>query len=155
MFLHLEVRRRLKTQAVMLDCETFACGNSHASLKHHRNSLLGSVIDYVITFNTEVTTVEDVIDIACGLFESLCERFGDKSLKSDLCAKVRYLRRTTEEEVTYYHTSSPCGEVLIPMEFFKRHMLKIASRMDDMNEGGSNLLILAIEEIHVRLSIYE
>ena len=143
----------LLTVVNMLECETFTCSNRNATLKHHANSLRGSVFDFIITFAKDEFSVHDIIEIASDLFISLCERFGGNGLKGDLCAKVRYLRCTTGKEESYYHASSPSEMVTIPTQFFKEHMLRIGSRIDNMNERGSMLLITAIEEIHVRMSV--
>lgn len=137
----------------MSTCETFTCSNRHATLKHYRNSLRSTVIDFIITFNDEETSVSDIIEVASDLFLMLNERFEGKVVKGDLCAKVKYLRGTTGEEESYYHTSTPSENVGKPTEFFKEHMLRIGSRIDKMNDRGSMLMIIAIEEIHIRFSI--
>ena len=137
----------------MLGCETFTCSNRNATLKHHANSLRGGVFDYIITFHQKEYTVDSVIHIASELFKSLCERYDENGLKGDLCAKVTYLRWSTGEEEHYYHASSPSDIVMNPTRFFKQHMLRIGSRIENMNERGSNLIITAIVEIHVRMSV--
>ena len=137
----------------MLGCETFSCSNRDAKLKHHANSLRGAVFDFVITFNRDECDVNAIIKVASELFESLCENFDGIGLKGDLSAKVKYLRCTNGKEESYYHCSSPSEEVTNPMLFFKEHMLKIGSRIDKMNDRGSMLMIVCIEEIHVRMSV--
>ena len=131
-------------------CESFTCENRNATLKHHKNSLRGAVFDFILTFNDEESNVEDIIEIASSLFKELCDSFPGR-LKADLAAKVNYWRGSTDEEDSYFHASSPSEEVIDPMLFFKEHMLRIGSRIDKMNERGSMLVIIAIEEIHIRM----
>lgn len=140
-------------KVTMLECEAFTCSNDHANLKHHRNSLRGTVVDFIITFKDEETSVDIITKITCDLFEELCKSFNGKRLKGDLCAKVRYLRVSTGKVDSYFHASSPSDDVNNPAEFFKEHLLRIASRIDKMNQLGSMLLILAIDEIHIRLGL--
>lgn len=141
----------------MLSCKAFTCKNEYALLKYHRQSLLGAVIDFKITFNTDETAVEEIMKITSDLFQSLCDEFTkhDATLKADLAAKVRYWRVSTDMEESYWHASSPSETVENPVEFFKKHMLKIGTRIDKMNERGSMLMIVAIEEIHARLSVLD
>ena len=89
-------------------CESFTCTNRNASLKHHRNSLRGTVLDFIITFDSEESSIEGIVAIASNMFELLCERLSSdgKSLKGDLCAKVKYWRGTTGHEESYFHCSS-------------------------------------------------
>lgn len=139
----------------MSTCETFTCSNDHAKLRHHKSSLRGTVTDFIITFNDEETSADIIVEIASNLFVSLCESFNGKRLKGDLCAKVRYLRCKTGKEDSYFHASTPCEDVNNPVQFFKEHMLRIGVRIDKMNHLGSMLLILAIEEIHIRLGVLD
>lgn len=145
----------LITLCMMSTCETFMCSNEDANLKHHRNSLRGTVIDFIITFNEKETSADTIAEIASSLFVELCESFNGKRLKGDLCANVRYLRGTTGQEANYYHASSPCEDVNNPLEFFKEHMIKIGTHIDRMNQLGSMLLIVNIEEIHIRLCVLD
>ena len=131
-----------------------SCCNANAKLKHSKDSLRGAVIDYIISFGHNGFDVQKIIGTASDLFEELMEWFWakEKRVKVALVAQVRYIRCTTEEEVVYYHMSAPSEEVLDPIKFFEKHMLKIAERIDNLNRHGSSLLIKHIEAIHVQVS---
>lgn len=132
---------------------SFTCSNRNAILKYYRNSLRGTVYDFIITFHNEESDLELIIQIASDLFEKLCQSFDGELMKSDLIAKVKYLRTSTGKPEIYYHSSSPSDYVINPLEFFRQHMLRIGSRIDKMNERGSMLIIISIEEVHIRLSL--
>ena len=131
-----------------------SCCNTYAKLKHSKDSLRGAVIDYIISFSHNEYTVQKIIGTASVLFEELMEWFWTrgKRVKVALVAQVRYIRCTTEEEVVYYHLSTPSEEVMEAGNFFKKHMERIAERIDNLNRHGSSLLIKHIEAIHVQVS---
>ena len=141
--------------SIMADCVAFTCENKDASLKHHKSSLRGAVIDFIITFHHNECDIHRIIHIASTLFQSLCNRVGGNgTVKAHLVARVRYLRCSTGEMTTYYHSSGPSEEVMQPVLFSKEHMLKIGSRLDNMNHHGSMLMIQCIEAIHIQLSLF-
>ena len=131
-----------------------SCCNVYAKLKHSRDSLRGAVIDYIINFSHNEYTVQKIIKTASDLFDDLIKWFWmrEKRVKVTLVAQVRYIRCTTEEEIVYHHMSAPTEEVMEPINFFERHMLKIAECIDNLNRHGSLLLIKRIEAIHVQVS---
>ena len=131
-----------------------SCCNDHATLRHWKDSLKGAVNDYKICFEYNQYSVPDIIHTAAELCEELINAYckDGTRVKGTLVAKVHYIRCTTEEEAVYYHTSAPCEEIINPLEFFERHMLRIANRIDTLNRHGSWLLIKHIEAIFVQLS---
>ena len=71
--------------------------------------------------------------------------------KVRLVAKVIFKHIPTEELRTYHFGSYAAELVDEPEDFFQRHMMKIAQRMEDFNEHGSNLIIVNISHIHIQL----
>ena len=130
--------------------------NDVASLKIHRQSLRGKVVDFIFHFNEEQTDMEQVLRLTLDLFRQLIESYGDKILHARLVAKVRFIHLnnvTNEEEERFYHFSSYQSEkVFNTDDFFQRHMAKIISRLDSFNANGSNLLIKNIAHLHVLLT---
>ena len=127
--------------------------NDCASLKFHKQSLKGTFEDYVISFNEEHTSIPEVLYITKDLFEQLIDHFSYYPLKARLIAKVCFTHvnsDSNETEERFYHFSSYQSEnVYDPEEFYERHMLKIASRLDAFNQNGSSLLIKNIQHIHI------
>ena len=139
----------------MRDYKKFTCSNAFATLSHHRDSLRGVILDYKIRFNQQEQAVEDVIECASSLVKQLIDTFHreDRTVKGSLVAAVRYIRATTEEEVTYFHRSYSSEVISDADDFFVTHMIKVGERLTTHIQNGSNLMIKAIEEIHVRLSV--
>lgn len=133
------------------------CCNKHATLSHYRDSLQRTVKDYVIRMKHEEYTVHNIIIATSDLVKELFEKFPLENcyLKACLVARVNYYRCTTEESVVYHHTSAPAEEVVEPVDFFERHMLRIGQRIDDLNKHGSMLMIKGIEAIHLQLSTFQ
>ena len=127
--------------------------NAHARLVHHRNSLRAS--DYRIDFLHATDTIEAAIEAGGALAEKLVGHLHaqDRTVKGCLVARVTYVRLSTEEEVVYYHTSSPAEVIDDATEFFIAHMLKIGERMATLHANGSNLLIKAITCIHMQITV--
>ena len=131
--------------------------NDCASLNFYKRSLKGGVEDYQISFNENHTTIADVLHITRDLFRQLIDKFSHREPKARLVAKVCFIHVnsvTNEMEERYYHFSSYQTErVLDSDEFYERHMMKIASRLDNFNINGSNLLIKNIQHIHILLTM--
>ena len=127
--------------------------NDCASLNFYKQSSKGICQDYIISFNEEHTSFPEVLYITKDLFEQLIDKFSVYPLKARLVAKVCFIHvnnDTQESEERFYHFSSYQTEnVYDPEEFYERHMLKIASRLDAFNQNGSSLLIKNIQHIHI------
>ena len=123
--------------------------NDCATLSFHKHSLRGRVADYVIACH------EHQVDIACliantyELFMKLMAHYNDAKVR--LVAKVIFKHIPTEELRTYHFGSYAAELVDEPEDVFQRHMMKIAQRMEDFNEHGSNLVIVNISHIHIQL----
>ena len=78
------------------------------------------------------------------------------SYKARLIVECEYIRLNEAHEiierVTHHFTSYQAETVFDAREFYTRHMQKIASRMDDFNLNGSNLLLHAIKHIHIAIT---
>ena len=132
--------------------------NDCAYLKFHKESLRGRVQDYVISFRNEAMDLKSILNETSELFQRLFHEYNTKPLMSRLVAKVNFqhINYVTGviEERSYHFTSFKSEKVTMPDEFFKRHMEKIASRMDTFTSHGSNLIIKNIEHIHIQLSYF-
>ena len=132
------------------------CCNARGKLTFHRQSLRGRVQDYIITFNDNETSIEEVIEDAYDLFNKLMEKFKDKVIKVRLIAKIEFASIRDNKEIDFHHyhfTSYQAEYVHNRREFFKRHMLKIASRLSEFNKNGSNLVMKRISDCHIAVSI--
>ena len=128
--------------------------NNEATLTLHKQALKGVCQDYVIKFNHDQHQIEKMIPIAFDIFKQLIHELHqkDKTVKGRLVALVCYIREETNEEVNAYHPSYQSEVIDDAEDFFTVHMLKIAQRMEDFNQKGSNLLIKNIPEIHLHVS---
>ena len=113
--------------------------------------------DFIISFLEEQTSIENVVQVTSDLFEQLINSYDDGCrINARLVAKVSFLHFNTlteETEERFYHFPSYSFEyVFDTQEFYKRHMEKIASRLDSFNRNGSNLLIKNIKHIHICLN---
>ena len=130
--------------------------NDCASLKFHKQSFKGVVVDYIISFKEEQTSIQDTLLITRDLFRQLIESFNDKNVSARLIAKVNFIHVNAEtnemEERPYHFTSYKSERVFDIDDFFTHHMMKIASRLDSFNRNGSSLLIKNIEHLHVCIS---
>ena len=131
--------------------------NDYASLDFYKQSLKGTVQDFIFAFKKEQTDIQQILNITLDLFEQLVESFTDKIISARLVAKVRFIHVnyvSNETEERFYHFSSYQSEKVYDVnDFFERHMTKIASRLDSFNANGSNLLIKNIAHIHVLLTL--
>lgn len=130
--------------------------NSFAWLCHHKTSLRRAVQDFIISFNSVQSDIENVIWETVELIQKLVSSFNGKRLAGRLIAKINFLHinpETNREEVRSYHfTSYKSEEIENVEEFFVRHMSKIAHRLEMFAKNGSNLVIKNIEHIHIQLS---
>ena len=129
--------------------------NDCGILNFHRQSLKGVVQDYVITFHKEQIDMESIIDNTNSLFLDLMKTFTDKIVMGRIVAKIHFNHIGKEEiEDRFFHFGSYSMEVVEnPNEFFKRHMSKIAERLNAFNCHGSNLVIKTISHIHIQLTL--
>lgn len=130
--------------------------NKHAFLTFHKASLKGVIQDYVINFHEDECDMQLVIAHSSDLFQQLMDTFKDKKVFARLVAKVNFFHFNDAQEIiserSYHFPSFSSEEVIDVSDFFKLHMLKIASRLDSFNSNGSNLLIKNIQHIHMQLS---
>ena len=80
--------------------------------------------------------------------------FNGKFVTGRLVAKVNFIhfnRETDKNEERAFHFSSYQSENINNETYFKRHMAKIASRLESFNANGSNVLIKSIEHIHIHV----
>ena len=131
----------------------------------NRYSLCGVVADYIIEFPLPETCLEDIIDKTYDLFHMLCEKYSDTRIKARLIAECEFLREKTVRDengeqkvyniIETYHFASYSAEwveQISCMDFYERHMQKIASRMDDFNRKGSSLKLNRIKHIHIAIT---
>ena len=131
--------------------------NNRATLDFHRQSVRGTVKDFVISFHEDQRDIEQVLRLTLDLFQQLMKTFNGKFVTGRLVAKVNFIhfnKETDENEERAFHFSSFKSEnIKNETDFFKRHMTKIASRLESFNANGSNLLIKSIEHIHILLNV--
>ena len=129
--------------------------NNFATLTEYKVSKRKTFVDYVIRFHSEETEIETVIHHSLDIVKQLVEDYHgkDKTIKGRLVALVNYVRINNDTSVSYYHPSLQAEVIDDADNFFCTHMLKIAERMDNMNQHGSNLLIKNIQEIHLHISV--
>ena len=131
--------------------------NQFGSLSLHRRSTRGVIQDYIITFSEEESNIEGVIDKTYDLFENLMHHFKDSWVKVRLISQVNYIRLNEQhEEIGQedYHFASYCAEEVDDVqEFYRKHMIKIASRMDSFHQNGSRLVLNRINHIHIAITI--
>ena len=128
--------------------------NKETTLCLYKQALHGICQDYVIKFNQEQNDIEGVIPLALDLVQEVVRnrQIEDKMVKGRLVAVVRYIREKDNDVVRTYHPSFQSETIYDVEEFFIRHMMKIAQRMEEFNNKGSNLCIKDIEEIHLHLT---
>ena len=133
--------------------------NDCASLRFYNQSIRGKVQDFVISFEEYQKDLELVMRLTFDLFDQLIKSFKGKTITARLVAKVNFHHLSKEGNETderAYHFSSYSSEKIDNVQdFFKRHMEKIASRLDSFNSNGSNLLIKNIEHLHILLTFTE
>ena len=91
------------------------------------------------------------------VFVKLMDHFEEDLIKVRLIAEVEYLRLNDDDldlgESVNYHFASYAQEIVDdPIEFYRRHISKIISRMDNFHEYGSRLLLNKIRHIHIAIS---
>ena len=123
--------------------------NDCATLSFHKHSLRGRVADYVIACHEPQVDMFCLIGNTYELFMKLMAHYNDAKVR--LVAKVIFKHIPTEELRTYHFGSYAAELVDEPEDVFQRHMMKIAQRMEDFNEHGSNLVIVNISHIHIQL----
>ena len=130
--------------------------NDCGFLTFHRESLKGVIQDYVISFHEDECDMQLIIIGSSDLFRQLINSFKNRKVLARLVAKVNFYHLNEKQEViserSYHFPSFSSEEVIDATDFFERHMLKIASRLDTFNANGSNLLIKNIQHIHMQLS---
>ena len=130
--------------------------NEFACLTHYKTSVKGKVIDYVINFNQKQHDINDIVNQTLSLVEELFQSFKNKRIIARIVAKVNFSHvnmNSSEESVRPYHFPSYNAEQVEDVEdFFIKHMMKIASRLDSFAKNGSNLIMKNIEHIHIHLS---
>ena len=127
-----------------------ACGD----LTFHKSSVKGTVRDYVITLrDKQQKHVQSMMEEACDLFTHLIEQQQEGVLVR-LVAKVNFIHMVDEDQsLRSYHFPSYQAEPVVHFrDFFIRHMLKIAQRLDAFHHEGSHLLLPNIEHIHILLT---
>jgi hypothetical protein len=131
--------------------------NDCSHLDFYRQAFNGRVQDFIVTFNEEQKDIQQVLRLSSDLFKHLIQSFPNRNISARLVAKVNFLHvnnLTGEFENRVYHFSSYRTENVDNDidDFFLRHMMKIASRLDTFNVNGSNLLIKNIEHLHFILT---
>ena len=131
--------------------------NNCASLQFYKQSRKGVVTDYKISFNEECKSIFYVLAITQDLFKQLIDEFSHRQPKARLVAKVCFTHINNDtneiEERSYHFSSYQTERVFSATEFYEQHMMKIASRLDNFNKNGSNLLIKNIQHIHILLTL--
>ena len=130
--------------------------NDCAYLNFHKESLRGRVKDYAISFYNVATDFDLILNDTFDIFQRLFDKNIVKPFLARLVAKVNFRHINSEtgvtEERSYHFPSLQSEKVILPYDFFLRHIQKIVSRMDTFVSKGSNLLIKNIEHIHIQLS---
>ena len=144
----------LSTAAVATRVNEYEC-----KLELNRYSVRGVVADYQIILPSNVTTIEEVFRKTADLFHVICLHYNSKRWKARLVALCEYERLNNEGEVigceTYHHASySPEWCSLVQAEeFYRRHLLRISSRIESFLRNGSSLRFVGYKHIHVAVSI--
>ena len=148
-----------KVDALLRETNMTSFSTSFACLQHHKDSLRGKVKDYVISFNEPQQDIEAMTEATFEVVQQLFLTFNDRRVYGRLVAKVDYIQMNYEQgimnERSYHFPSYSREEIEDVHDFFVKHMMKIASRMESFNANGSNLLIKKIEHIHIQLTFLE
>ena len=119
----------------------------------HKQGFHGRCQDFTMTFNEDATTIEEIIGRGYNMFERLMENYDLDCIKVRFIARVQYTRHNDRHEVvgheTYHFASYQAERIDDLHDFYARHMLKIASRMDQFHQNGSRLTIDKIERLHI------
>lgn len=131
--------------------------NQYANLCFYGQSTRGVIQDYIVNFEEDESDIDGVIDKTYDLFKKLMEYFKDKCVKARLIAQVNYHRMNEQHEVIaqedYHFASYQAEEVNDSNIFYKRHMTKIACRIDGFHQNGSRLIMNRIKHIHIALTV--
>ena len=129
--------------------------NDFATLTEYRASTRKQLVDYVIRFHSQQIDIQQVIKHTFDIVKQLVEMYqhDDKTIKGRMVALVHYVNVVTEKSVSYFHSSCQSEIIDNVNDFFYTHMLKIAERMENMNQNGSNLMVENIQEIHLHISV--
>ena len=116
--------------------------------------------DHILKFYSTQFDLERIISQISDLGADFIRQMKTQNNKvvARLIAKVNFshMNWNTNEETnrSYHFPSYSAEEVVEPLEdFFDRHLLKIASRLDSFHTNGSNLVIKNIECIFIQLSV--
>lgn len=130
--------------------------NEHGRLCLYKQGLKGAYMDYIIHFNKNQQCIETIINDTWILVEQLCKKYTNRVFKARLIAECEYYKldetQQIKDTVSYHFASYQCELVHDPYIFYMTHMQKIAFRMDEFHENGSNLLLNRIKHIHVAIS---
>ena len=131
--------------------------NQFAHVCHHKTSVKGRVQDFIIKFNTLQRDIENIIPETFELIDKLFHSLEVRRICARLIAKVnfKHVNVISNEQTsrTYHFPSYQSEQIVDPLDFYVRHMTKIASRLDSFTENGSNLTIDCIECIFIQLTI--
>ena len=109
-----------------------------------------------MTFNEDTPHIEEVLRRGYDMFARLMKDYDLDCVKVRFVVRVRYTRHNDRHEVIgheVYHFASYQAEKIDDLhDFYARHMLKIASRMDQFHQNGSRLTIDKIERLHICLT---
>ena len=133
--------------------------NYDCQLQLNRVSARGVVVDYRIVLGPNEGDIERVIAATEDLFGAICSHYINYRWKARLVALCEYERLNNEGEVsgkeTYHHASyqSEWCSMWMTEEFYRRHMLKIANRIETFLRNGSSLRLAAFKHIHVAVTL--
>ena len=128
--------------------------NKDATLTLYKEAFKRTCLDYVIRFHDLQTQIEKTIPLAFDLVKQLIENLHreDKRISGRLVALVCYSREDENKKVNVFHPSFKSEIIEDAEDFFIRHMLKIAERIEQFNREGSKLMIEGISEIHLHVT---
>ena len=133
--------------------------NHQCRVELNRYSANGVVVDYQIVLAEDVTDVHEVVSKTEDLFEAICLFYVGHQWKARLIAQCEYARLNNEGEVTgketYHHASyhTEWCSILGAAEFYARHMMKIASRIEAFLRNGSSLRFERFKHIHIAVTV--
>ena len=126
----------------------------------HKYSARGIVADYQMVLPAPNPSIESVIEQTEDLFNRVCSLYtSDYRYKVRLVGLAEYERLNSDGRVigreTYHHASyqSEWCSSRYSGEFYRRHLLKIANRVDTFLRNGSSLRFIGYKHIHIALSV--
>lgn len=130
--------------------------NDFANVCEYKTNLKGRLTDYIISFHRDEGCIESLPQYIYELFLSVLALYGEHDVMGRLVAKVNFThvnQLTGEETVRAFHFPSYTTErIYDPHDFFQRHMLKIAERLDSFSVEGSHLILKNISHVHVHIT---